>query len=261
MSWTSWIATFGALSWLPHIISWVNKALTKPKLQFVSQDIAEVGYTGFGPIFNQEFAISASKKDALIEKIEVTIVHESGEKHNFLWKFLDERGPEITSIPGGTAEFRKHQPAIALRVSVVGLIEKKIGFNDIDYQMKLISLNELSNEQMVYLEKSEGEQYKEKAIKTKEFMDLLKFIEKGFYWKEGKYDVYLNVYETSLKNPHVEYYQFELTKRHVELLEKNIKATQEWITDLIRYRGIELKEIPKYTWNWAYPSVRRTRKD
>lgn len=261
MSWTPWIATLGALSWLPHIISWVIKALTKTELQFVSQDTAEVGYTALGPVFNQEFAISASKKEALIEKIEVTIVHESGEKHNFLWKLLDERGPEFTSISGGMAEFRKRQPAIALKVSVVGLTEKKIGFQDIDYQEKSTYLNELSNEQVVYLEESEGEGYKEKAVKTKEFLELLKFIEKGFYWKEGKYDVCVNVYETSLKNPHIEHYEFKLTKRHVELLEKNIKVAQKWVTDLIRYRDIEPKEIPKYPWNWVYPSISKLRKD
>ncbi len=55
-------------------------------------------------------------------RIALVVVHETGAKHEFWWKFLDERGPEITSLDTGErAEWRKNQPAIALKVSTLGL--------------------------------------------------------------------------------------------------------------------------------------------
>jgi hypothetical protein len=257
MAWTDVVASVGAAAWLPQIISWIYKGVARPKLRFVPQDTVEIGYSSYGPILNQTFAISTSRKDALIERIEITVIHESGEKHELKWVFLSERGPEITSTTGDRAEFRKDQPAIGLKVSTLGLTEKKIGFQDMAYQKKLNSLVELSTEQVIHLEKTEGENYKQKAIKTKEFLDVLDFIKRGFYWKEGRYNASLYVYETSLRKSHVEYYGFELTKRHVEQLERNIKETQDWLTDSVLCRGVEAKELPHRVWNWVYPSFYR----
>ena len=259
MNWTNLIASIGAAAWVPQILSWVYKGIAKPKLQFVPEDKTEIGYTFYGPILNQTFAISTSRKDALIERIALEVIHESEEKHQFKWTFLSERGPEITSTTGDRAEFRKDQPAIGLKIGILGLTEKKIGFQDITYQNKLNSLVGLSTEQVIHLEKTEGENYKKEAIKTKEFLDVLDFIQRGFYWKQGKYNVDLYIYETSLKKPHVEHYGFELAKRHVEQLERNIKETQDWYRDLILYRGVEAKERPQRVWNWVNPSFYRIR--
>lgn len=76
------LAFIGALAWLPQIITWIYQWIVKPKLRFVPEDFTEIGYSSCGPIINQFFAISTSGKDALIEKIEMQIIHQSGEKHN-----------------------------------------------------------------------------------------------------------------------------------------------------------------------------------
>ena len=175
------LALIGAAAWLPQLISWFLSIFTKPKLRFVPNETVEIGYTSFGPILNNTFAISTSKKDALIEKVILTIVHEKGEKHEFYWKFLDERGGEIISDSGERQEIKKSQPAIALKISTSSLVERKIGFQDVSHQGKLIYLINAAKEKEIYIEKTNPESYKKESIKTKEFLDALDFIKTGFF--------------------------------------------------------------------------------
>jgi len=254
------VALIGAAAWLPQIITWITNLIVKPKLHFVPEETSEIGYTFFGPIFNQSFAISTSNKDALIERVAIRIVHETGAKHEFWWKFLDERGPEITSLSTGErAEWRKNQPAIALKVSTLGLAEKKIGFQDLSYQGKLMTLLQRYQEIESHLEKTKPQTYLDEAVKSKEFLDLIEYIKSGFYWLEGKYDVYLFVYEASLKKPHIENFKLELSKANIEQLEKNIKITQDHFRDLVLFKGKE-KERPIYNWRWVNPVISRAGK-
>ncbi len=259
MNGTDLVAGIGAAAWLPHIFQWVYTWLSKPKLRFVPEESSEIGYTFFGPIFNQSFAISTSRKDALIERIALVVVHESGAKHDFWWKFLDERGPEITSLSTGErAEWRKNQPAIALKVSTLGLAEKKIGFQDIAYQNKFMTFLRKYEEAESHLEKTKEPNYLQEAVKTKEFLDLIDYIKTGFYWTEGKYNVHLYAYESTLKRPHTEHFKFELSKAHIEQLEKNIKITQDHFRDTVLFKGKE-KEKPLYFWKWVNPAFSRAK--
>jgi len=254
------LALVGAAAWLPQVGSWVYSIFSKPTLRFVPEDTTEIGYTFYGPILNQAFAISTSRKDALIERISLSIIHEKGEQHDFHWKFLDEKGAEITSATGERAEFRKNQPAVALKISVLGLAEKKIGFQDLEYQGELISrVNDLQAQQD-HLEKTKKETWKEETIKTKEFSDVLDFIKNKFYWKEGKYKVILWAYETSLKKPHVENFEFQLSKKHGETLQMNIKETQEHFKNIILYKGEGLDKRPQVFWRWVNPVFTRKKK-
>lgn len=251
------LAVLGALAWVPQLISWVNSFFTKPKLRFVPDETTEIGYTFFGPIFNQFFAISADRKGALIEKMTLELTHENGEKHNFYWKFLDEKGPELTSISGESAQWRKNQSAIALKVTTTGLTEKKIGFQDTDFQDRLMALVKVHGEKLFYLERTQPQNYKDEAVKAKEFLDVLDFVKNGFYWKEGKYTVALLVYEATLKKPHKEYFEFELTRPDIDLLGKNIMRTQEYFKDFILFKGEDPKTVPLQYFNWANPKFKR----
>lgn len=251
------LALIGALAWLPPIISWVYRWFMKPRMRFVPDEFSEIGYTSLGPIFNQSFAISTTDKDALIEKIAISIIHESGARHDFWWKFLDERGPQITSLnTGERAEWTKNQSAIALKVSTLGLAEKKIGFQDIAFQNKSIPIVRKHQEKEAYLARMQPDNYLQDSTKSKEFLDLLDCIKGNFYWIEGKYEAHLFIYEATLKKPHTELFKFELTKADVNQLEKNIKITQDYLRDLILYRGRE-KERPLYNWIWVNPTFSR----
>ena len=236
-SWAFWLALIGAGAWVPQIIFWFHNWFAKPKLNFVPEDKTEIGYTSFGPILNQFFAISTSRKDALIERIKLEVVHESGAKYNFLWKFLDERGPEITG-PGGTLEQRKRQSATALKISILGLCEKKIGFQDILYQEKGIELTNPYREKLAYFIRTAPTNYQEEILKSNEFLKVLDFIKNEFYWKVGKYVVNLFAFEVSLKQPHKEQFEFRLSQNDVEQLERNIIGTQESLKDEVLFSKI-----------------------
>ena len=166
----------------------------------------------------------------------------------------------MTSISGERAEFRKSQTAIALKISILGLVEKKILFQDLAFQKKGISLLNKYFEKEIHLEKTAGEKFKDEAIKLKEFADLLDFAKSGFYWREGEYDVRLFAFESSLKKPHVEHFKFKLSKRHAEQLEKNIETAQNALRNLILYKDIPADKWSKTIWKWVYPSFSRASK-
>lgn len=260
MDLTFLIALVGALAWLPQIFSWIYNRLAKPKLCFSGENITEIGYTYLGLILNQSFAISTSQKDALIEKIILSVVHESGTTHDFYWDYLDEKGAEMTTTTGEKAEFRKSQKAIALKISTLGLTEKKIFFRDIAYQQRIRPFISALTEKASYFEKTEGDQWQEKIVKTKEFLDTLDAVKNGFQWKQGKYNVFLHAHETSLKRPHTENYGFTLSKSEIEQLEKNIGVTQEHLKDIFLYKGKDEKERPKRFWHWVNPLFYRVNK-
>jgi len=259
--WIILIACIGAASWIPQIIFFFYRLFSRPKLQFISDPTVEIGYSWFGPILNSSFAISTSRKDALLERIKIEIVHQSGEKHEFIWKSLDEKGLEMRTPTGEMiSEVRKYQPAIALKVGILGLVEKKILFRDVTFQQKWPLLNSLVSEKMEFIKKTKPEAYPESVFETKEFLDFLDLRKTEFYWKEGKYEIKLYAYETSLKTPHVEHYSFNLTKANVELLEKNITIIQEYDRDSALFIGGKLKEFPTRYLNWVYPSIFKTKK-
>jgi len=258
MNATTLIAIVGAGAWVPQVFSWIKSCLSKPKLRFVPQEITQIGYTVFwGPIFSQNFAISVWRKDALVEKITATVIHKGGARHNFYWKYLSEKGAEIRGVSGEIAEFSKNQPAIALKVSILGLSEKTIVFQDLEYVRNLVMLLARQGEKENYLEKASVPNYQQEVIKSKEFLDIQDFVKTDFYWQQGKYDVYLYVHETSLKKPHVEHFRFELSKSDVEQLEKNIKEIQEYFKDVVLYKGKKPEEWPRHFWNWVTPGFYR----
>ena len=256
---TNIVALVGAAAWLPHIFSWLYRLFVKPQLRFVPELTSEIGYSyAGGPIFNQTFAISTHKKDALIERLSLVIVHNNGEKHNFHWRFLGEKGFEMTSISGEKAEFSKNQTAIALKVSIVGLVEKKIFFQDFDFLANNNPLVTKLSEKENHLKKTSEGKVKEEILKSKEYQDLLDNFKAGFYWRQGKYNVYLYAFETSFKKPHIEHFEFEISKMQSEQLEKNIDIIKEEIKTIILYKEKPTKDWPhRPPLNWVNTSFRR----
>lgn len=154
MTWIGWVAIVGAAAWVPQTIYFIYRIFAKPKLNFILEPTVEIGYTFFGPIINPSFAISSSRKDALLEKVRIKIIHdETNEKHEFIWQALEEKGFEGTSSKGERLEMRKSQSAIALKIGIVGLVEKKIFFRDISFIQERMELDKLLSEQEEFLKR------------------------------------------------------------------------------------------------------------
>lgn len=257
MNWVSWLALIGAGAWIPHVLYFIYKIVSKPSLKFIPEPTIEIGYTSFGPILNPSFAISSSRKDALIEKLKIEIIHEpTNEKHEFTWQFLEEKGFQGTSSKGEMVEMRKSQSATALKIGIVGLVEKKIFFQDVSFLQDKIEIDNLLAEQEEYLKKANPENYVEDTIKSKQFIDLLEFLKKNFYWKEGRYVFYLYVYEITLKKPHVENFSFHLSKTEVDRLERNIEIARNFQKYTIQFKAGQA-DLSPFFWNWVNPKIER----
>lgn len=253
MDWVAWVAIIGAAAWIPQIAIFLYFRFVKPQLRFTQNDKVEIGYSFYGPILNPTFAISTSKKDALIEEITLEVKHEAGEKHEFRWKFLDERGFETTSSSGDRMEARKNQPAIAIKVNVIGLVEKTIGFRDFSYELKKHTLDSNLNRKISHIRKTDPQHFAELIFITPEFLELSEFLQDSFFWKEGNYVVTLMAKVISKKEPHTQKFTFGLNKTQVDNLSKNIKTTQDYLKDKILYEEHLIPEIPRSGWKWHYP--------
>jgi hypothetical protein len=245
------VAYIGAAAWLPQIISWIYKAISKPSLKFISSPTLELGYTTLGPILNLTSSISASKRDALIDKITLEVVHEKGETRLLTWSFLNEKQQEIRNYRGETAEITKNQPAIALKVPTITLAEKLIGFQDLEFQAKF----KLHTNKLLELEsflKKESPDTAVKLFTSKEFRDFLDFFKNQMYWKEGEYELSVVIHEVRLRNPYIERFSFSLTKTDVERLTENCSKLEKDAKNFLNVSS-EDSDLPK--WNWVYPEV------
>ena len=125
---TEWLSAIGALAWLPQLFQWIKEYFTKPKLTIVSGNQIEIGYTSFGPIINLSLAILSEKKKAIVNKIDLELVHENNDTQKFSWVWFEEVLYSM-DLPGSQqVSTKKNQNAIAIKIGVDDLIEKKVGF-------------------------------------------------------------------------------------------------------------------------------------
>ncbi len=101
------VAIIGAAAWTPIIITWMQKALTQPKVSLHLHSQPEIGYTTLGPIFNVTFALLSEKKDAILNKFSATLKHESGASYTFDWAGLSEALSEIENPIGPLMSIKK----------------------------------------------------------------------------------------------------------------------------------------------------------
>ena len=244
-------AYIGAAAWLPQIISWIYKSFSKPNLKLISSPTLELGYTTLGPIINLTSSISAERRDALIDKITLQVVHEKGDKRILTWSFLNEKQQEMRNLKGETVEITKNQTAIALKVPTIALVEKLIGFQDVEFQTNFkLHINKISELQSFL--KKDNPNPSEKIFASKEFSDFLDFFKNQMYWKEGKYNLSVVIREVRLRNPYIENFYFTLSKNNVDRLHENCSKLEKDLKVSLNVSTDE-SDLPK--WNWIYPYV------
>lgn len=79
-------AYVGAAAWAPQIAKYLYQTYAKPKLKLISAPTVSIGYSSSGPIVNLTTSISADRKDAVIEKMTFSVVHEKGEERELTWQ-------------------------------------------------------------------------------------------------------------------------------------------------------------------------------
>lgn len=242
-----WAAIIGAAAWIPQIAGAIARKLAVPKLRLVPSNAPEIGFTSLGPIFNLTCAISAERKDAIIERMTATVEHANGQKIEFTWTRLNELLSEIRG-PESTAEVSKSQQAIALKVGTLVLAEKSIGFHDLAFQEQVRLTTAPAAERLAFLRESSSEA-ESTFLTTKEFADLVSLWERQFPWREGKYVACVRIHIVDVVAPTEVVLQFELSAHEVKRLRSNCEEIAQYQRDLVS--GESSKRL--YNWDWVYP--------
>lgn len=245
-----WAAIIGAAAWLPQVLGWGARRLATPRLRVIPGRSPELGYTSLGPIFNLPCAISAERKDAVIERVTVTVSHQNGQSTEFRWTTLNETLSQVKSQEG-IAEVGRNQPAVALKVSTLVLTEKQIGMQERSFEADSRPLITALVDQHDHLKKTEPAEYQRLTLKSKPFADLVAFADKRFVWQEGHYSVRLELRVAGVKKPTVQELSFTLNALEVTRLRQNLDQIERYVRELIL--PLAEGEPPEYRWNWAYP--------
>jgi hypothetical protein len=253
-------AIVGAAAWLPQIGQWIYTLASKPKLKVLPAPTVSVGYNILGPIVNLMVSISAERRDAVIEKITLKVRHDKGEERHLTWKLLNETFSQIRTPTGESAEYIKDQPAIALKVSTLLLVEKTIGFQDFEFQAKAQELTGSIEEEHEFLKKrTQNGDVITQVLQTKAYATAQDFFKNYFYWREGKYTFLMHLHEVRRKKPHVEKFEVTLTKSDIERLRENFKNLEDYVrVQILSEEGN--KEVKFPSWNWTSPQIKRIAK-
>lgn len=252
---TEIVAYIGAAAWLPQIVFAIYKASIKPKVTIVPEKSVEIGYTTNGPIFNLRLAVSAAKKDTIIDHVGVSIQHQDGEVHDFTWAGMKETFSEIKDQSGNTQSIEREFSPIALVLNRLGLTERFFRFQDPIFHSESKALTRKATDHQAYLKSNNGD-YHDDLLKSKELHEIFNFSKQYFYWKAGKYTVTFSV---KSPNPIVfteTKYTFELNQHEIDDLVKNIEQIKIAASNFIK-SDIEEFEPEEVTWKWAGSALER----
>lgn len=250
---TDWIAIVGAAAWLPQIGSWAYRLLVKPELRLIPGPSPEVGFTSLGPIFNLTCALSASKKDAIVEKMTAELRHERGEQRLLTWALLNETFSELRNAAGEHAEFSKRQPAIALKVSTSLLSEKLICFQDSALGEEIRLLGNAATDTYQHFRRTDPEQAGVLSLKSKEHAAYIALFRRHQFWKPGKYDVTVRAYLADVKRPAVRQMSFTLSADDAAKLNANIALIEQVAFDVAHNAPAEQRQ--SVYWSWSNPQL------
>jgi len=255
-----WVAIVGAAAWTPQIITWVWRALTKPKVSLHLHTKSEIGYNFLGPIFNVRFALLSEKKDAILNKLSVELKHENGASYTFDWEGLSEDLSAIRGPIGPTFVQKKTSLPLVVKVLHTGVAQVYVLFQHKQFKanskIPFASIIEKFN-----LLKTSGKLKTEEDIDAlvseKEFHDVIKLVNTEFIWVAGKYTATFEFESPNKFKYKKSEYTFQLSQDDINELRKNINnikldTFQNAKRDIIP--GYKPKEI---NWVWKYPELEK----
>ncbi len=243
------IAIIGALAWSIPLINLIRNKLVTPKMDLIFGQNAEIGFSMFGPIINMNFSFIAINKRALIEEIKLDLEHENHGQQSFEWQWFEEELYETNLPNAGPMPTKKHQSAIALNLPKEILIEKRIGFNGIEFIKNNKVLNDKVVEDLLLIMRNNEPNLS--LEKKKSFSEYVGFYNQSFDWKVGKYTATV---KTALKGVNKNYnnkFEFSLNAIEVEKLEANKGFCELSLRNTILPQD-EQKDIQ---WNWVNPRI------
>ncbi len=248
-------AYVGAAAWVPPIVYLIYRATIKPRVTIVPEKQVEIGYTSFGPIFNLRLAVSAARKDTIIDHVGVSIRHEDGAFHEFAWAGMRETFSEIKDLSGNMQFVERDYSPIALVLSKFGVIERFFRFQAPSFHSKQKTLLRKATDYQAYL-KAQKADYHEDLLNSQQVHDVLESYEQFFFWKSGRYTVKFSVKSPSKVILTESAYVFDLKLYEVEDLKKNLPMLKIEAANVIKsdIGGFKREEVK---WQWVSTPLER----
>lgn len=241
------LAILGALAWTYPLAIWIQKLLTKTKVEILNHKQLEIGFTTNGPIVNIDLAFSATNKDAFIKKVAIELTHESNEKIELLWEWFEEELLEMDIPESGTVPYRKNQKAIALKVPIETLIEKKVGFHSPSFKSDYSKLFSSVNQKQINIISNDQDIAQLKT--SDDYNNFIDTFKKHFPWKMGRYTGTISVEVSQRTKLFQQNFSFELTALDIKNMEQNIATCQK----LVELHFVAPDPDFTTSWKWANP--------
>ncbi len=245
-------AWIGAAAWLPQIGKWVHNAWAKPKLRIVPSATVMLTYSNFGPTVQLTVSLSTDRRDALIERMELEMSHELGEKRHLTWVFISEFGQQITAPTGEVMNFGRNQPATAIKITTGTLTDRQILLQDPDFAERARTLGDEVLDHYRFLKTKEQDPMKT-LLESKEIRPAREHFERSFYWKPGRYTFEISLKSASSNKDHVQKFEVVLSTADSDRLVSNCKFFGEYVSAAI----LDAEGIPsKYpVWKWVQTRI------
>ena len=245
-------AWIGAAAWFPQITKWIYEAWAKPKLRIVPAATVMLTHSNFGTTVQLTASLSTDRRDALIERIGLTISHELGEKRHLVWVLISEFGQQLTAPTGEVMNFGRSQPATAIKIASEQLTDRQILLQDPNFAKKAQILGNEVLEHYRFL-KSKDEDPMKAILESKEIRPAREYFERGFYWKPGRYTFEISLKSASRSKDHAQSFEVVLSAADSDRLASNYKLFAEYVSAAI----LEQEGIPsKYpNWKWVQAGI------
>lgn len=250
------IAAFvGAAAWLPQIGRWLYMLLAHPRLTLLTAAKAEVGYTSFGPIFNIRLSLSCQRRDVVINRMEVDLIHESSERRHFRWQGTRETFSHMKDASGrAVGSFERDSEALAVKVTTQSVYDSLFRFQEVSFISQNETLLNAVVEHEAYLRAS-GADHRRGLLNSEPMHKLNALHRDAFWWKPGIYRVEFRISALTKVSVVGTKKVFALTSADVEGLRKNIANIPESY-EVIVMTGTEGYDKSEPTWHWRNPAIR-----
>ena len=249
-------AYIGAAAWLPQIIAWIYRAVVRPKLRVVSNQMAEVGFTNYGPIFNVRMAFFVENRDLIIDGIDLIVRHEGGEERMFRWAGLGETFSEITDSAGNKQIVGKDQTPIAIKVVTQSLLEKLVRFQEPGFHAADRRITSTLVSHFNFLKHKSPDGFVPQVLESKEYFSVVEQRQKWFWWKPGRYEITLKLGSPQKFQLLSSKFAFELQEVDVDQLRRNIPLIDTEIRNTVMSNVRDVKP-DQFTWQWANVTMLR----
>lgn len=247
------IAIVGAAAWLPQIGKWIYNSVTRPTLTLIPDKNSSIGFNDFGPIFNVQMVMAVDRKDVIVTELGITLKHENGDEHHFLWQGMTETFSGIRDRYGiRQGSFEKDQAAIALKVNTVGITERFVLFQEDQFHKRKSPIFTEANRHWQYL--SGRDNAADEFLASEKCHNLINVYKESFWWRAGAYEIAFTASGPRKMRIAKHKFHMELTQADVEALNANVGLIPRHYEHLLK-QGLEGYDGSAPIFAWRNPQL------